>query len=410
MRRVGWLIMATLSMVCALVVKKTATSHRESTSQTFGYFVNVLDYGADRTGRNETTESFVAALKAADSHGGGEVLVPPGSYLFDKGFSVPSGVTLKGSFANVPWNGHGELNGSHSVPRKGTILLVTGGGGTEEGAFITLLSDASLTGVTIFYPKQQLGQHPPDPYPWTVQLKGSNAAITDSLLLNPWNGINATLSPRHYIARVQGQPINIGLYIDQCYDIGRVENVHWHTGWRWFPKSDTFKGSGAYRHQLLHGRGFVIARTDWQYMLNTFALNYAVGYHFIRSPSPDVPGSPTASGNFVGLGADVIRNASVLVEDVKSNGILISNSEFVALCDGKDEPLCVGAERTHVVVQSSNTGSVKFLHSNFWGPVKMSAQVGGSGTVAFNDCSFLAWDCPDSTAPCLQVSIDGDTR
>lgn len=55
--------------------------------------------------------------------------------------------------------------------------------------------------------------------------------LQDVELLNPWNGISAVGAARHYIARVQGQPANIGIFIDQTYDIGRVENVHWNP---WF--------------------------------------------------------------------------------------------------------------------------------------------------------------------------------
>ncbi len=33
---------------------------------------------------------------------------------------------------------------------------------------------------------------------------------------------------RHYIARIQGQPLNIGVFIDSTYDIGRIENVHFN--------------------------------------------------------------------------------------------------------------------------------------------------------------------------------------
>jgi hypothetical protein len=185
-------------------------------------------------------------------------------YRFEGSLTVPSGVTLRGTFANVPWNGRGLLNGSHTAPVNGTILHPTAGRGSEAGAaaFITILADATLAGVTVFYPEQERGGAAPVPYPWCVALVGSNAALTDSLLLNPWNGVNATRAPRHYIARVQGQPINIGLYIDQCFDIGRVENVHWHTGWRWIAGAHDLFKAGAYIHQLLYGRGFVIARTD----------------------------------------------------------------------------------------------------------------------------------------------------
>ena len=48
--------------------------------------------------------------------------------------------------------------------------------------------------------------------------------------------------------------------------------------------------------QLLHGRAFVFARTDWEYVLNTFSFGYAIGYHFIAS------NEGSCNGNFLGIG------------------------------------------------------------------------------------------------------------
>ena len=48
--------------------------------------------------------------------------------------------------------------------------------------------------------------------------------------------------------------------------------------------------------QLLHGRAFVFARTDWEYVFNTFAFGYALGYHFIKSSTG------SCNGNFLGIG------------------------------------------------------------------------------------------------------------
>lgn len=53
-----------------------------------------------------------------------------------------------------------------------------------------------------------------------------NAWVTDVELLGAWNGIAAVNAHRHYVARVQGQPINIGIFVDATYDIGRL---HTHT-------------------------------------------------------------------------------------------------------------------------------------------------------------------------------------
>ena len=49
-------------------------------------------------------------------------------------------------------------------------------------------------------------------------MQGNNVAVTDVECLNCWNAIHAVLAGRHYIARVQGQPINTvrgraGLYV-----------------------------------------------------------------------------------------------------------------------------------------------------------------------------------------------------
>lgn len=58
----------------------------------------------------------------------------------------------------------------------------------------------------------------PIPYPYTIALTGNNAAITDIELLNSYNGVSAVHAARHYIARIQGQPTNIGIFIDQVCD------------------------------------------------------------------------------------------------------------------------------------------------------------------------------------------------
>jgi hypothetical protein len=93
---------------------------------------------------------------------------------------------------------------------------------------------------------------------------------------------------RHFIARIQGQPLNTGLFIDSTFDIGRVENVHWNP---WFCTRIPFM-----RWQLTHGRAFVVARSDWEYFYNTFAFGYSIGYHFIQSTDG------ACNGNFLGIG------------------------------------------------------------------------------------------------------------
>ena len=62
--------------------------------------------------------------------------------------------------------------------------------------------------------------------------------------------------PAVYWKRRLGQPINIGIYVDETYDIlGRIEDVHWNP---WYSQNIDYMA-----WQLLHGRAFVFGRSDW---------------------------------------------------------------------------------------------------------------------------------------------------
>lgn len=129
-------------------------------------------------------------------------------------------VSLVGTFMAVPSHNVGE---GGNAPTDGSVLMPRGGRGNENGTpFITLSTNAVLRGVVIYYPDVP-NTAAPIPYPWSVDMTGNNPAVMDVELLNSYNGIRAVGAARHYIARVQGQPTNTGIYIDQTYDIGRVE-------------------------------------------------------------------------------------------------------------------------------------------------------------------------------------------
>eukprot|EP01051_Picozoa_sp_SAG22_P007964 SAG22_NODE_582_length_8879_cov_2.731663_2_plen_241_part_00 len=141
-----------------------------------------------------------------------------------------------------------------------------------------------------------------------------NAAIMDVEVLGCWNCIAAVQAHRHYVARVQGQPLNIGVFVDATYDIGRLEDIHFNP---WFSSAKPL-----IYWQTTHGRAFVFGRSDWEYVFNTFAFAYAIGYHFIER------GTGSMNGNFLGIGMDSAINASVQVDQSQPYGILITNGEF----------------------------------------------------------------------------------
>ncbi len=330
--------------------------------------ISVLDYGAKPDGSADATSAFQQALDAAAKTGGGVVAAPRGAYLFKGHIVVPAAVTLKGVWESVPAHNGLRDSGLPKPTDDGTTFLATEGKGSEGGSpFITLNHNSTLKGVVIYYPEQNSDQAP-SPYPYAIAMRGKNPAVIAVELLNPYNGIDASKNERHLIRDVSGQPLRRGIFVDEIYDVGRIENVHFNPWWSMKP--------ALFAWQQENGEAFVFGRTDWQYVFNTFCFGYKTGYKFIKT------GAGVCNGNFLGIGADDCQTALV-VENCAPMGLLISNGEFVSFN---------GPDPTMVRVEASNSGVVRFANCAFWGPCNQIAELSGTGTVGFGDCTFVEWD------------------
>jgi hypothetical protein len=242
-----------------------------------------------------------------------------------------------------------------------------------------LNTNSTLKGVVLYYPDQKVDQIP-QPYPWAIAMRGKNPAVLDVEMLNPYNGIDATKNERHLIRNVQGQPLRRGVLVDEIFDIGRIENVHFNPWWSMKPK--------LFEWQLEHGEAFIFGRSDWQYVLNTFCFGYNVGYRFIKS------NKGVCNGNFLGIGADGCCTG-LEVEQSAPYGLLITNGEFVAFR---------GDNPTMIRVGPAHEGSVRFVNCAFWGPCHQIAEIGGRGTVSFSDCNFCRWDAKNEGKSAIRAS------
>jgi len=340
---------------------------------------SVRDFGAIGDGKTDDTAAFQKALDSAKEAGGGVVYAPRGNYFFAGHLNVPGSVTLKGMWESVPSHVGIRDRGAPKPTDDGTTFLVTENQGKEEApAFITLHENSTLQGVVIYYPQQDPAEAP-KPYPWAIAMRGNNPAVLSVELLNPYNGIDAAHNQRHLIRDVQGQPLRRGIYVDDIFDIGRIENVHFNPWWSMKPR--------LFRWQQEHGEAFIFARSDWQYVFNTFCFGYDVGYKFTQSRIG------VCNGNFLGIGADDCRTA-LLVENSALMGLLISNGEFVSFR---------GPDPTMVRVGTNNTGSVRMVNCAFWGPCNQIAKISGRGTVGFSDCTFVQWDRKKEGRHAIQV-------
>ncbi|CAN5443959.1 hypothetical protein BH11ARM1_BH11ARM1_13550 [soil metagenome] len=307
------------------------------------------------------------------------MVVGSGNFRFTGSLNVPNGVAVKGTWESVPSHNGIRDAGLPKPTDGGTTFLVEGGEGTEKGAFLTLNTNSTLKGVVIYYPKQD-PKEIPKPYPWAIAMRGKNPAVLECELLNPYNGIDASANERHLIRDVSGQPLRRGIFVDAVYDIGRIENVHFNPWWSMQPK--------LLEWQRANGEAFIFSRTDWQYVLNTFAFGYGVGYRFVESKDG------ACNGNFLGIGADDCTIA-VKVEQAAPFGLLITNGEFTSFH---------GEDPTQVVVSAANSGVVSFSNCAFWGQCSQIAKIEGTGTVGFGDCTFVQWDGKNLGRAAIQAS------
>jgi len=331
------------------------------------YAINVRTFDAKGDASTDDTGAFQRALDAVYKAGGGTVYAPSGRYLFRGSLVVPNGVTLRGSFSCVPSHNGIRDKGQPKPGDDGTALFVDAGRGHEEGTpFLTLNTNSSVCGLSIYYPAQ-VTNGAPTPYPWTIAMRGKNPAVFDVELLNPYQGIDASQNERHNIRNITGQPLRRGIWVDAIYDIGRIENVHFNPWWN--------ANSDVYRWQTRNGEAFIFGRADWEYVFNTFCFGYHTGYRFIETTTGG------CNGNLCGIGADDC-NRAILVEQAAVYGLLITNGEFTSFH---------GDDPTMVDVRATNKGVLRISNSAFWGPCNQIAKIAGQGTVGFSDCTFVQW-------------------
>ena len=363
---------------------------------------NVLDFGARGDGKTDNTTAFQKALDAAHSAGGGIVRVPAGRYLFKGHLTMPANTTLEGVFGAPPAYVYPD-------PGNGTVLLPTQGRGREDGpSFIGVGGpNCTICGLGIYYPEQDPKAAEPAPYPWAIgiipSLTGTRSfsaegapypwptgsvpqqqdlSVIDVALTNPYQGINLAGAVRHYIARVYGRPLKTGIYVDQCFDVGRIENVHFLPFWGGINNTPM----DAWTQN--HGTAFCFGRSDAQYVFNTFCFQYHTGYHFIQTPSG------SCYGNFLGLGADTCHCPVKVDASEFIVGLQITNGEFSGY---------VGSDPQGFAVGPDNTGQVCMTNCAFWGGnLKHFGTVRGTGAVSLIGCNFKGtWDMSNRGEPAI---------
>ncbi|MBP5274397.1 MAG: hypothetical protein ILO36_05630, partial [Abditibacteriota bacterium] len=346
---------------------------------------NILDFGAVGDGKTDCTDAFEKAVAAARSIGGGNVIVPTGDYAVKGNITLYSGVGLIGTYNAIPTDTHPS-----SLPEKscyGSVLLAYAGRNKpEDPAFITMKgNNVTLKGIIVKYPEWTPEDVPPVPYPPCVAgTEGNDHNVIDCLFVNPWEALHFDRVGRVYVSNVSGYPQKRGLYIDRCYDVSRVENIHF------WPFGVGYRHTDEYCKWIReNGVAFEFAKTDWQSCLNTFCFGYGVGYKFTDH------GSGGGCGNYIGIGADACSTC-ILVEATRCAGIQITNGQIVP---------CESADAHAVLIQKGVTDKVTLVNCGFWGNIDKAVEMNApGGVVSVSDSHFAIWDVYNKNSSCIEIN------
>jgi hypothetical protein len=318
-------------------------------------------YGATGNGTNDDTAAIQAALDAAGANGGGVVLLPRGNYLIGSHLLVPAQTSLVGIWRAVT---------AFSQNLGTTLLAVEGAGATSGVPFITLQGDNStLEGVTIYHPKQ-VTNNPPTPYPWTIGGGGgNNITIQNVLLVNPYLGIDLATHgcPRHLVRSVYGQPLRVGIAVDQCYDIGRIMDIHFWPFWT--------QDAGIQAFQSINAVSFDFMRTDWEVVQDVFSWGYAIGARFHASPSGSMNGQ-MSNVNFDNV------DIGLQLSDTQPYAVHISNLNIAN----------AGGGTNHIGIQGlPGAGGLNVNGASFWGSLYQPVSWNNTGLLTLSNARFLSW-------------------
>ncbi len=348
------------------------------------YGSSVIDHGAIADGATDCTTAFQRALDAAAAAGGGVVDVPAGRYALSGVLRIPAYVRLQGVTA-----GHAP-----SSDAAGSVLLTTAGHGEPDGPpFITLDGDnAAVAGFTIVYPRSDPRQVPPVPYPPAIgnTPNASNVAVLDMNVWNAYEGVRLVQAGRHLIRNLHGYPTRRGLFVDRCWDVGRVEQCHfWPYSISAFELTDAAAWKRVRDWVATHATAFEFARTDWEYVTGTFCYGYRIGYHLsVRTQGP-------GCGAMTNIGADC-SEYGIYADDIQPSGWMISNGEFHGRAGSTT---AVGVE-----IAPGCNGRLSLANCTFFGlwdaVIRMRAP---KGDLMLNGCHLLNWDVGLRGTPAAQL-------
>jgi hypothetical protein len=332
------------------------------------------------------TDDTAALQRALDAAAGRTLYLPAGRYLLAGSLNLPARTVLRGEAMGL-------------AGATGTVLLSTVGAGREDGPGCLVMQPGSaIDGLAIEYPAQGT-EGEPVKYPYSIT-GAPSTRIQNVFLLNPYQGINLDFCHLNLVRDVWGEPLRIGISVNHCSDISRIENIHF---WPYYTNAKP-----SLRQWVQdHGVAFQFGRSDWQYATNLFSYGYHTGFRFHTATR--VEGRPggeggVSNGQFCGVGADRCV-LGIDVENAFAIGVSFTNSLFA--------PFGAVEGSRAVWLRPGNTGNLTLTNCAFWAVPSSLFQV-DAGSLNLSACNIQEWAVLVKDAPCFvagggRLSVNGCT-
>ncbi|TWD84148.1 pectate lyase-like protein [Kribbella amoyensis] len=280
-------------------------------------------YGADRTGRTDSTKAIQNAIYACQDAGGGTVWLPAGRYLVKDTVEVHAFCTLRGDRRDPDAAGPGDY---------GTVVIADLASGDDGPSLFRIGGSAGVIGVTTWYPRQSATS--PVPYNYTFEIPGGAwignenymmATVQDVTLLNSYRGIGISTMPNDRgnapssgqvhesstLRNIRGTALSEGARAYNGADVGTWENVAFNNSyWAQAPaKYQPPARSALDTWTRAHGTGLVLGDLEWDQFHRISLADYKVGIHVVAGQRAQFTGSflePDIRRTGTGVLVDVI--------------------------------------------------------------------------------------------------------
>ncbi|MEU0089894.1 glycosyl hydrolase family 28-related protein [Kribbella sp. NPDC006257] len=280
-------------------------------------------FGADRSGRKDSTKAIQNALYACEDAGGGTVWLPAGKYLVKDTLEVHAFCTLRGDHRNPDAHAKGHDD-------YGTVVIADVASGNDGPVLFRVGGSAGVIGVTTYYPHQSATQ--PVPYNYTFEIPGHAwignenymmSTISDVTMLNSYRGIGISTFPNDHgntsgtvhesatVRNVKGTVLFEGARAYNGSDVGTWENLTLSNSY-WATAPAAYKPPARATLDAwtrANGTGLALGDLEWDQFYKITLSDYRIGINVIVGQRAQFTGSflePDIRRTDIGLKVDVM--------------------------------------------------------------------------------------------------------